>query len=41
MQNLTTEELVQLIAAVFPKMSDDNALAILVDFPKNAEEDKF
>lgn len=39
MQNLTTEELVQLIATVFPKMSDDNALAILVDFPKNAEED--
>lgn len=39
MQNLSREELVQLIGSAFPKFPGDRSLAVLVDLPANAEED--
>jgi len=39
MENLTREELLQMIPSVFPKSSDDKKLAILVDLPHEVSSD--
>ncbi len=39
MQNLNESDLVQLIQSVFPKLSQDRILAILVDIPNESAED--